>query len=120
MQPARLIQFGAVMVQVWPSSIVTILGDGQQVYAMPQDNDEYRATAERLGYGADTSRMSREHELLHSALAFWLGLAESPTVGRVARGEGNTRLTGLEEDAVCAIAAFCNAAGIDLLAALSR
>lgn len=119
-RPARLVQFAEVMVQIWPDAVVTILPDGQQIFAMAQDTDEYRATAERLGYGEDTCRMSRDHELTHSALAALLGLPESPTLGRVARGEGDSTLTGLEENAVLAIQAFANAAGIDLLAAFSR
>lgn len=118
-RPARILTFGRTVVQVWPDSVVTILPGGEQVFAAAQDNDAYRETAQRLGYGSDTVRMSRDHEVLHSAVAAWLGLWESPTLGRVARGEGDTALTGLEEDVVLAIQRFCNAAGVDLMGVLA-
>jgi hypothetical protein len=119
-RPARVLTYSnGTIIQVWPDCVRTILPDGSEVVAAPQDNDAYRATAERLGYGADTLRMSQEHELLHSWLAAHLGLPESPTLGRVARGEGDTALTGLDEDAVMAIQRFANAAGVNLLEHLS-
>lgn len=113
------LRFGRTLVEHWPDSTRTLLPSGAGVVAAPQDADAYRATAARLGYGPDTLRMMRDHEALHSALAHLLGLPESPTLRRVADGAGDTELTGLEEQAVLAIAAFANAAGADLSAALA-
>lgn len=112
--------FGNTVVQVWPGCLFTILADGKRVAAAPQDNDAYRATARRLGYGPDTARMSRDHEILHTLLCHLLGLPESPTLRRVADGLGDSPLTDLEEDMVCATQAFLNRAGIDLLDVLAR
>jgi hypothetical protein len=119
-RPARVLTYSnGTIIQVWPDCVRTILPDGSEVVAAPQDNDAYRATAERLGYGADVRRMCFEHEILHSWVAAHFGLPESPTLGRVARGQGDTSLTGLEEDAVCALARLANAAGVTLLEHLS-
>jgi hypothetical protein len=43
--------------------------DGSVAYGCPQDTDSYRATARELGYGDDTWALTREHEILHTALA---------------------------------------------------
>lgn len=99
---------------------ITTLPDGQRIIAAPQDNDAYRATAKRLGYGTDTQRMCREHEASHSAICAWLQLPESPTMRAVAGDEGPTDLSNAEEDAVCALARFANMASADLLDAFAR
>lgn len=65
----------------------TAFPDGTKVPAAPQDTDDYRATAFRLGYGTDTWAMCREHELAHTELAELLGLPYSPTLWAVAHGE---------------------------------
>ena len=110
-------RFGNTRVDFPPGRAITTLPDGLQVLACPQDNDAYRDTARRLGYGSDTLRMMREHEALHSWLAHIIALPESPTLSNVAHERGDTRLTGLEEQAVMAIAALANEAGINLLQA---
>ncbi len=116
----RSLRFAGNLIEHWPDCTRTVLVNGDEVVAAPQDNDEYRATAVRLGYGADTSRMMRDHEATHTALAVLLRLPESPTLRRVALGLESTPLTDLEEEAVCAIQTFANAAGADLSASLAR
>lgn len=120
LRPEQILVLGGTVVEVWGDSLRTILPDGATVPAAPQDNDAYRATAARLGYGDDTLRMCLEHEAAHSAVCAWLGLTESPTLGRVARGQGSTAVTDAEEDMVLAIQRFCRASGIDLLARLRK
>lgn len=116
-----MLTFGRTVVEIWDRDCVrTTLPDGAEVVAAPEPTASYRAKAEGLGYGADSMRMCVEHEVTHSALAAWLGLPESPTLGRVARGQGDSVLTGLEEDAVLALQRFANAAGVNLLGRLSR
>jgi hypothetical protein len=88
--------------------------------AAPEDTNPYRATAQRLGYGPDTFRMMRDHEILHTAIAHLLGLPESPTLRGVAEGKGPTPLTDLEEEVVCSLAKLARMVGIDLITALSR
>lgn len=120
-RPDAVLTFGRTVVEIWDRDCVrTTLPDGAEVVAAPEPTASYRAQAERLGYGTDSMRMCVDHEVLHSALAAWLGLSESPTLGRVARGQGDSDLTGMEEDAVLALQRFANAAGVDLLARLAR
>lgn len=109
---------GGTVFEVWPDSVRTILPDGYTVPAAPEDTPEYRATAERLGYGTDTLAMSRDHEALHNWLCHALGLQYSPTMARVAHGLGGSDLTALEEDIVLAIQRFARAAGVDVMAAV--
>jgi hypothetical protein len=120
MTPAHRLVFGGTVVEVWPDCVATHLPGGAEVVAAPQDNDSYRATAQRLGYGPDTFRMMRDHEILHTAIAHLLGLPESPTLRGVAEGKGSTPLTDLEEDVVCSLAKLASMVGIDLMVALSR
>jgi len=108
-------------VEIDDASARTTLHDGKQIPAVPHDTDSYRATAERLGYGSETGRMCGEHELLHTALACWLGLLESPVMRSVAEGEAPTDgITVLEEEAVMAVQAYAVAAGVNLTRRLAE
>lgn len=85
----------------------TVMRDGTSVPAAPQDTDEYRATAAALGYGDDTWRLCREHEVAHTTLLQSLGLHYSPTLWAVAHGAHGTipdspGEMGAEEDLVLA------------------
>lgn len=71
---------GETCVDLYRHGIDTVFPDGTNVWAEPQDTDAYRATAERLGYGADTLQMCLDHELLHSVNAAFQGLPWSPTL----------------------------------------
>lgn len=64
----------------------TIFADDSKVPAAPQQTEDYRATAERLGYGVDTWLMCKEHEEAHTTLLQSLGLRYSPTLWAVAHG----------------------------------
>ena len=111
----RTILIGHNRVEIDTASARTTLHDGKQIPAIPHDTDDYRATAERLGYGSETGRMCVEHELLHTALACWLGLLESPVMRSVAEDEAPTDgITLLEETAVMAVQAYAVAAGVNL------
>lgn len=114
------LRFGATTVHFVANLTVTTLPDGQEIIAAAQDNDAYRATAKRLGYGDDTLRMSRQHETAHVWLAHVLGLHESPVMRSVAAETGASDLTNAEEDVVCALARFANLAGADLMAVFAR
>lgn len=97
---------------------VTKLPDGE-VPAVPQDSGVYRARAERLGYGQDTARMSREHEVVHALLNAWLGLPYSPTLHGVATGR-EWPYWHLEEAAVLALQAYCRVHNIDIVELAER
>lgn len=86
-----------------------------EVQAAPRDDDGYMATAVELGYGKDTARMSREHELTHNLLAHWLGLAASPTLFAIAAHRAAEHWSA-EEDAVKAIQRFARLMGVDIVA----
>ena len=117
--PAPLIFGGTAVAHDGPYTITTLPG-GARIVAAVENTDAYRVTALRLGYGSDTLRMMREHEAGHAWLAHVIGLPESPTLRNVADGLGDTALTGLEEDAVCAIQRFARMAGVDLAAVMAR
>lgn len=89
------------------TTTISILPEGDPIVASPQDNDEYRARAESLGYGSATALMSREHEILHALLAHWTGQWTSPTLLAVARGEQWEHWEA-EEAAVLAIQRYIN------------
>jgi len=115
----RLI-IGRTTIDMHPCGLaVTTLPGGAEVHARPQDNDEYRARAEALGYGSDTAAMSREHEVLHAMLSHWLGLPESPTLRGVADGK-HWEHWQAEEAAVLALAAMARACGVDVMALARR
>jgi hypothetical protein len=86
---------------------ITVLPEGDPIVAAAQDNDEYHARAESLGYEQATHLMSREHEILHALLAHWTGQWASPTLLAVARGEKWEHWEA-EEAAVLAIQRFLN------------
>jgi hypothetical protein len=90
-----------------------------EVPACAQDTDAYRRQSCDLGYGSDTARMSREHELAHHVLAWLRGLPCSPTMMGLAIGQyaANWRQ---EEAQVLALQAFARSAGIDLQAVAER
>lgn len=115
-RPNRIVVLGWTVVELWGHDFTrTILPDGTEVPAAPQDDDSYRERAAVLGYGADTASMSREHELAHVLLSYILGLPESPALRAAANDAGPSDLTGMEEDAVMAIQRFARAAGVDLV-----
>lgn len=84
----RTIAFGACDVRIFDEDhfLETVFHDGTRVPASPEDTDQYRATARRLGYGIDTWALCRDHELSHTQLAELLGLPYSPTLWAVAHG----------------------------------
>lgn len=119
-RPLARMQFGANVVEVWGDCVATHLPDGVSVVAAVQDTDQYHETAERLGYGSDTVRMMRDHEISHTALCHLLGLPESLVMSSVGHGYSDTYLTGLEEEVVMALQKFATAAGIDLFEVFER
>ncbi|GAC1495954.1 MAG: hypothetical protein NVS1B6_00600 [Steroidobacteraceae bacterium] len=86
----------------WPEGqyLETVFPDGATVPAAPQDTDEYRATAEDLGYGADTMRLCLEHEVLHTAIAELRGESFSQVLRDVADGKAGEASHGEEETRV--------------------
>lgn len=107
------------VVEVYTDSTCITFGDGGVVYGAPEDTDDYRATAQRYGYGDDTLRLCKEHEVTHIALCHWLGVP-SPTMELVRHGTGKVHLNHLEEAAVLAVQHFARAAGIDLVARMAE
>lgn len=76
----------------------TVYEDNTRAPATPQDTDEYRATTARLGYGADTWRQCREHEILHTWVALKMGMTHSVILWNVAHGGGKRWPTGGPEE----------------------
>jgi hypothetical protein len=107
------------VVEVYADHTRIWFADGGTVDGAPEDTDDYRATAQRHGYGDDTLRLCKEHEVTHIALCHWLGVA-SPTMQLVRHGTGQPHLNHLEETAVLAVQHFARAAGIDLVARMAE
>jgi hypothetical protein len=99
-------RYGKTVVTTHEGWLDITLPDGTTFQALPQDNDEYRAMAERLGYGTDTLAMCRDHDPLHAAMAQFLGLSVSPALAGGANGDPINELTGAEEDMVLSIQRF--------------
>jgi hypothetical protein len=97
----------------------TILPDGREIPAAPQDTDDYRQRAEDLGYGDDTARMSQEHELGHSILAALFGMPASLTLTGVADGR-YWKHWRAEEGAVLSLQHYARSAGISLFDVAER
>lgn len=117
----RLFSFRNCIVRVFEETryLETVFCDGAKVPAAPQDNDEYRATAARLGYGTDTWRMCREHEIAHTVVCEAFGLPHSPTLWAVAHGHKNgipdsPGEMAAEEALVLAYQAWCLVRGVRL------
>lgn len=99
------IEFRGCAVRVFPDSRYcdTTFPDGTSVPATPTNDDWYRTVARDLGYGEDTWRMCREHEILHTWLAERAGLPHSPTLWDVAHGRPASDAHYNEESAVLAL-----------------
>lgn len=109
--------FGDGKIEVFDDGCVVTLPDGSVIPGKPEDTDSYRATAAEHGYGDDTLKLCKDHEILHMAFALWLGMAESPTMRFVADGvdRDDEMLRGYEENAILAIQKYTHAMGIDLV-----
>lgn len=94
---------------------ITHLQEGV-VLAYPEDNQEYKNRARDLGYGDDVLGVSRDHEIVHSLLAKWLGLPASPALSLAAAGRpSKNTFTGAEEAAVLAIQRFAKMMNVSIL-----
>jgi hypothetical protein len=116
--PDRVIRIGGTLIEIWSGNCArTTLPTGRVLMAAPQDNAAYRQRAIELGYGKDTFRMCVEHETAHTMIACALGLPYSQTLDKAAQAITGTALHDREEAIILALQDFCNASGIDLLAA---
>jgi hypothetical protein len=88
---------GGCEVLISPQYVETRFPDGTRVPAIAEDTAAYRQTAIELGYGADTARMNREHDPLHTWLASKQGLPRSPVLWAVAHGVLTSGDFGSEE-----------------------
>lgn len=112
----RILKFDGITIHVYPDSTLIEYEDGSLVPGTPEDTDEYRATAERYGYGDDTTRLCIDHEIMHVALSQWLGLADSPTMQSVRTGDpGDRQIRDHEEAAVLAVQQFARMVGVDVV-----
>jgi hypothetical protein len=114
--------FGGTTVQVLADGTQIEFADGTTVVGQPEDTDAYRHTAQTHGYGADTLSLCIEHEVMHVALADWLGVSDSPTMKavRTNRLTDDLPFRTLEEAAVLAVQRYARAAGIDLVKRFAR
>jgi hypothetical protein len=103
-------------VEILDSGTRITLPCGAVVPGAPHDTAEYRAAAQRLGYGTDTLAMCRAHDPWHALLCAWLGLPTSYSLKQAA-GQGcpeEDALAAAEEDAVLALQRFARMADCPL------
>jgi hypothetical protein len=84
----------------------------------------YRERAQAHGY-EDVHEFSRDHEVLHSLLALWVGMSSSPALEWVAHGCPNIdpdarALHGAEESVVLALQAYMKRAGLSVIQVAKR
>lgn len=103
-----------MLIEVLQTGSRITLSTGHVVLGEPQDNDEYRETARRLGYGDDTLQCCRDHDPLHMRLAQWLGFHESFSLLCAAGVRDRDEISAAEEDAVCAVQRFARLSGARL------
>ena len=95
--------------------------DGTFVSGAPEDTDAYRKTALDYGYDTDTLALCRDHELLHVALCYWLGVP-SPVMDalRLRADMVGVEIRILEEAAVLAVQRFARAMGAEIIDAMAK
>jgi len=98
-------------VVIGPSWAVTTLPSGRELHAHPDGSEAQAGTARKLGYGDDVAALTREHDLIHSALCDWLGLPASYALSEAAGEPSDPTLAELEERAVMAVQAFIRRSG---------
>jgi hypothetical protein len=115
----KTIRLAGADIRIYADALtVTVYPEGE-VAAYPQATDGYQAQARELGYGTDTARMSRDHELTHHILAHLLGLPCSPTLMGIAISKHATCWRE-EEAAVLALQKLARMLGVDLHAVAER
>jgi hypothetical protein len=100
---------GGTSVIIEPEGSRTILPDGAELVARPQDDAEYAARAASLGYG-EPVEMTREHDFCHALMAECLGLPHSPALWAAAHPleERDAAAIGAEEDEALSFQAWLN------------
>lgn len=100
---------GGTAVIIEPEGSTTILPDGAELVARPQDDAEYAARAASLGYSAPVE-MTREHDLAHALMAECCGLPYSPALWAAAHPceDRDQAEIGAEEAAVLGFQAWLN------------
>lgn len=119
-EPNDTLTFGDTVVSIEPWGSVITWPDGSSVIGMPEDTDEYRATAINHGYDDDTLALCQEHELMHVALCHWLGTVSPVMEEMRTPGMAGSEIRRYEEAAVLAIQSFARAMDVDLIAAMRR
>lgn len=107
--PRISVSFGTVTVEIYLGYTVTRFDDGKEVVGLHAEQPGQADTAARTGF-ASVVEMNVEHDMMHSRLAYMLGLPHSPALWDVAHGVPATALHDLEEDAVLAVQAYARAA----------
>lgn len=115
----KIVHLGGAAIALHDNGLTVTHCGRNKVEALAQNEPEYRQRAIDLGYGADTARMSREHELGHSLLAHWLGLTISPTLYALMRGTMWPDWRR-EEAAVLGLQGYARAANVDLEALATK
>lgn len=105
---------GGTTQTVGPNWVVTRLPGGAEIHAHPDGTPEQAATARELGYGADVAAMTREHDVMHAALADWLRFPASFALRQAAGQDVPADVAAAEEAAVLALQKLIRLSGARL------
>ena len=117
-QPRLSLSLKKTRVEIWHDDHLVSWIQDHPVPASP--TDDQLPTVERLGYGSDTARMVRDHELAHTLLSTLSGLPFSPTLFDVSRNRPANESHYIEEDLVLSFQRFCNYHKIDILSVCKK
>jgi hypothetical protein len=109
------LRFGNTRIEVFHDATRTTFEDGSVLVAAAEDTPQYTETALRNGYSADTVALSREHEIVHVALAHLLKTPSPSLLFEIGAEHPELWLRQYEEDAVLAIQRYTRALGLDLV-----
>lgn len=87
---------------------------GATVLGHPHSTGCYRATAERLGYGADVTAMALDHDPLHCIMTDFLGLPYSFGLMCAAGLRDEDEISSAEEEFILAAQKFVRMVGVDV------
>lgn len=112
-------RLGAATIDLHDGYTVTTFDDGCAVCGRHDEQPGQEEIAERCLYPSP-EELNREHDIVHSLLAVWLGLDRSPALHAVAAGGPDYPFSHYEEAAVLSLQTYARLAGVDLIALAAR
>ena len=97
---AHRIEIGPAAVTYTDEGCYTRYTDGATFGAHPHDTHHYHVIAHRLGYGDDTLRYCREHEVCHHMVSYWINGHDSQVIWALAHKQPVDLAYAIQEEAL--------------------